>query len=81
MHYDTSNYELCQNHKGDVKILDEMVAAGTEAGANCKIQSMHSKLTHRIRFDEGEKLPDGTVKTIKDPTKMNMKDYKIRSYR
>lgn len=47
--------ELCQNHQGDLKILEEMVHAASEAGADyCKIQSMLSKeLTHRKKFDEG----------------------------
>ena len=38
--------ELCQNHKGDKNLLDEMVSAASDAGASyCKIQSMHK--THR----------------------------------
>ena len=47
--------ELCQNHNGDIKILEEMVHAAAESGAQyAKIQSMLSKdLTHRKRFDEG----------------------------
>ena len=47
--------ELCQNHNGDIKILEEMVHAASESGAEfAKIQSMLSKdLTHRKRFDEG----------------------------
>ena len=35
--------ELCQNHKGDLKILKEMVHAAAESGAEyCKIQSIKS---------------------------------------
>ena len=35
--------ELCQNANGDLKILDEMVAAAAEAKADyVKIQSMRS---------------------------------------
>ena len=47
--------ELCQNHNGDISILEEMVHAASENGAHyAKIQSMHSsELTHRTRFDEG----------------------------
>ena len=39
----------------DIKILQEMVHAASEAGAEIvKIQSLHSDdLTHRERFDEG----------------------------
>ena len=41
--------ELCQNHNGDIKILQEMVHAAARSGAEyAKIQSMLSKdLTHR----------------------------------
>ena len=47
--------ELCQNHNGDIKLLEEMVHAAAESGAEyAKIQSMLSKdLTHRKRFDNG----------------------------
>ena len=60
--------ELCQNHNGDIKILEEMVHAASEAGAEIvKIQSMHSDdLTHRNRFDEGIKIND-EIKSIKRP--------------
>ena len=63
--------ELCQNHNGDLKILDEMVSAAAESGAKyAKIQSMLSKeLTHRPKFDKGELHDDGTQKTIKRPYK------------
>ena len=62
--------ELCQNHNGDIKILDEMVHAASEAGADTvKIQSMtSSELTNRQRFEEG--LIEGSrVKVIKRPFK------------
>ncbi len=62
--------ELCQNHNGDIKVLEEMVQAASEAGADyAKIQSLHSsELTHRKRFDEGL-VEGGKVKTIKRPYK------------
>jgi len=58
--------ELCQNHNGDIKILEEMVHAASESGADyAKIQSLHSsELTHRKRFDEGL-IEGGKIKTIK----------------
>ncbi len=61
--------ELCQNHNGDLKILEEMVAAASEAGADiAKVQSMRSEdLTHRLRFDEGKIADDGTIEIIKRP--------------
>ena len=47
--------ELCQNHKGDIKILEEMVHAASDAGATyAKIQSISSSdLTFRHRFEKG----------------------------
>ena len=47
--------ELCQNHNGDIKILQEMVHAAAESGADfAKIQSIDSSdLTHRKKFDDG----------------------------
>ena len=60
--------ELCQNHNGDLKILDEMVAAAAEAKADyVKIQSLRSSdLTFRKRFEngliEGERIR--VIKTI-----------------
>ena len=62
--------ELCQNHNGDINILEEMVHAAAETGADyAKIQSLHSdELTHRERFDEG--LIEGNkIKVIKRPYK------------
>ena len=49
--------ELCQNHNGDLKILDEMVAAAAEAKADyVKIQSMRSSdLAFRKRFEKEQK--------------------------
>tara|TARA_Y100000768_G_C23926941_1_gene658025 strand:- start:144 stop:1094 length:951 start_codon:yes stop_codon:yes gene_type:complete len=69
--------ELCQNHMGDRKILDEMVAAASQAGANyCKIQSMQSKdLTHRKRFDEGL-IEGGKIKVIRRPFRNEIKRLK-----
>ena len=60
--------ELCQNHNGDLKILEEMVHAASESGAKfAKIQSMLSKdLTHRKRFDEGL-VEGGEVRVRKRP--------------
>ncbi len=62
--------ELCQNHKGDIKIVEEMVHAASEAGADiAKIQSIDSNdLTHRKKFDEGLTL-NGEVRVIKRPYK------------
>lgn len=61
--------ELCQNHNGDLKILDEMVSAAADAGAEyVKIQSMlSSDLTHRTKFDNGVNDENGKVLTIKRP--------------
>ncbi len=61
--------EFCQNHKGDRETLGRMIEASAESGADyVKIQSMFSDdLTARERFEEGETLPGGTVKTIKRP--------------
>ena len=47
--------ELCQNHNGDLKIVEEMIHAAKENGADfVKIQSMRSKdLNYRERFEKG----------------------------
>lgn len=47
--------EFCQNHKGDLTLLKEMVWAAAEAGATyAKIQSMLADdLASRERFEEG----------------------------
>ena len=69
--------ELCQNHMGDKFLLDDMVSAASEAGADyCKIQSIQSKdLTHRKRFDKGL-IEGGKVKVIKRPFKDEIKRLK-----
>ncbi len=61
--------EICQNHCGSRALLQEMVAAAAESGADyVKMQSIFSEdLTHRERFDEGKTDPDGTVRVIKRP--------------
>jgi N,N'-diacetyllegionaminate synthase len=60
--------ELCQNHNGDISVLEEMVHAAAESGAEyAKIQSMLSKdLTHRKRFDEGL-VEGGEIRVKKRP--------------
>jgi sialic acid synthase SpsE len=62
--------ELCQNHRGDIKTLKEMVWAAAEAGADyAKIQSMLADdLVYRKRFEEG-KVENGKVLVIKRPYK------------
>lgn len=61
--------ELCQNHNGDIKILDEMISAAADSGAEIvKVQSMLSKeLTHRKKFDDGLIDADGKITVIKRP--------------
>ena len=65
--------ELCQNHNGDMKILEEMVHAAADSGADyAKIQSMLSQnLTHRERFDDGL-IEDSEIKVIKRPFKAEL---------
>lgn len=48
--------ELCQNHNGDETLLNEMVHAAADAGADyAKIQSiLANDLTHRKRFETGQ---------------------------
>lgn len=60
--------EFCQNHKGDYKILQEMIHQAAEAGAtHGKIQTIFADdLTFRERFEEGVIL-DGKTLTIKRP--------------
>lgn len=60
--------ELCQNHKGDIDILKEMVRESAKAGATyAKIQSMYADdLTFRERFETGL-IKDGKTLTIKRP--------------
>lgn len=60
--------ELCQNHKGDIDILKEMVHEAAEAGATyVKIQSMFADdLSFREKFETGE-IRDGKIISIKRP--------------
>ena len=62
--------ECCQNHKGDLAILKDMIWAAAEAGADyVKIQSMLADdLTCRERFEEGI-IENGVQKAIKRPYK------------
>lgn len=62
--------ELCQNHNGDKKILEEMISAASSAGADyAKIQTINSEdLNYRQRFEDGL-IEGGIVKTIKRPFK------------
>ena len=62
--------ELCQNHNGEINILDEMVAAAAESGADyAKIQSIDSEeLSFRERFENGLK-EGGRTRVIKRPYK------------
>ena len=62
--------ELYQNHKGDFSIVEEMIHAAKENGADyVKIQSMRSQdLNFRQRFEKG--LVEGEIhKCIKRPFK------------
>lgn len=60
--------ELCQNHNGDLNILEEMVVRASENGATyCKIQNIFAEdLTFRHRFEEGL-IEKNNVKVIKRP--------------
>ena len=60
--------EICQNHKGSIKLLEEMIHAASEQGAKyLKIQDIHStELTHRKKFDLGKKI-NGKIEVIKRP--------------
>ncbi len=60
--------EACQNHKGDLKILEDMIYQAADAGADyIKIQSMLAdELTYRPRFEEGL-VENGETKAIKRP--------------
>lgn len=62
--------EFCQNHRGNLDTLKEMVHAAAEAGADyAKIQSMLADdLTYRERFEEG-KVEGGKQVVIKRPYK------------
>lgn len=60
--------EACQNHKGDLAVLKDMIHEAKGAGADyIKIQSMLAdELTFRERFEEGL-VENGTMKVIKRP--------------
>ncbi|MAT39630.1 MAG: general stress protein [Ectothiorhodospiraceae bacterium] len=60
--------ELCQNHKGDKKLVSDMIAAAADAGADyAKIQTIRADdLTKRERFEEGV-VENGETKVIKRP--------------
>jgi N,N'-diacetyllegionaminate synthase len=60
--------ELCQNHKGDIDLMKEMVHDAAKAGATyAKIQSMFADdLSFRERFETGE-VRNGKIITIKRP--------------
>ncbi len=61
--------EVCQNHKGERKILGEMIHAAAENGAHyIKMQSIFFEdLTPRGRFEYGETEDNGVIKSIKRP--------------
>jgi sialic acid synthase SpsE len=60
--------DACQNHRGNLSILKEMIYAAREAGADyIKIQSiLADELTRRERFEEGV-TENGRIKAIKRP--------------
>jgi N,N'-diacetyllegionaminate synthase len=60
--------EICQNHRGSITLLEEMIHAASETGAKfLKIQDIHSsELTKRDRFEKGKKNKDKII-TIKRP--------------
>ncbi len=60
--------EFCQNHKGSIELLKEMVWAAKENGASyAKIQTIFAEdLTYRSEFEEG-KSENGVQKIIKRP--------------
>ncbi|HCA43643.1 MAG TPA: general stress protein [Bacteroidetes bacterium] len=60
--------ELCQNHNGDKNLLNEMIWAASESGADfVKIQSINAEdLTFRERFENGV-VENGIQKVIKRP--------------
>ncbi len=61
--------ELCQNHKGNRSLMQEMIHAAKESGATyAKAQTIFSSdLVKRQRFEEGVTNADGTTGTIKRP--------------
>ena len=62
--------EFCQNHNGNKELLEEMIFAAAEAGADyAKIQTIFADdLSFRDRFEEGI-MENDLVKTIKRPYK------------
>lgn len=62
--------EFCQNHKGDMAVLQEMIHQAAENGATYgKIQTIFADdLAFRPEFEEGKTI-DGAVVTIKRPYK------------
>ncbi len=63
--------EICQNHNGDRKQLEEMIAQAAKSGADIvKMQSIYSAdLTKRDRFEEGVTDENGEQTSIKRPYK------------
>lgn len=61
--------EVCQNHNGNRSLLQDMIYAAKENGADIiKGQVIFSQdLTPRKRFDEGHEETNGVRKTIKRP--------------
>ncbi len=55
--------ELCQNHNGNIKILNELVKAAAKSGAShVKIQHIYSKnLSKRVIFEKGLKQGNKTL--------------------
>jgi N,N'-diacetyllegionaminate synthase len=62
--------EFCQNHNGNKELLEQMILAAAEAGADyAKIQTIFADdLSFRSRFEEGV-FPTGNMKTIQRPYK------------
>lgn len=60
--------EFCQNHNGDVVLLEEMIQAAAESGARVgKIQTIFAdNLAYRPRFEHGVKI-NGETQVIERP--------------
>lgn len=60
--------EFCQNHNGDKRILEEMIAIVNEIGvSHAKIQNIYAdNLTYRPQFENGIEI-NGEVLSIKRP--------------
>lgn len=56
--------EMCQNHNGDSRLLEEMVKKARDSGAtHCKIQGLYSsELTRRPEFEPEFSPPGGLVR-------------------